>query len=72
MLLQTHIPNPEETGTEQQFGWYTLGEFLMTNWFYVTAVILIGAIVLMYSKYKKQERQKRIDEQNANESSTNR
>lgn len=72
MFLQTHVPNPEETGTNQQFGEFTFSEFIIDNWFYVSAVILIGVIVLMYSKYRKQVRQKRTDDQKANGSSTNR
>jgi len=74
MLQQIHIPNEEKTDTNQQFGWYTLGDFIAANWFYITAVVVIALIVLMYSKRLKRERLKRQEEarQNANESSTNR
>ncbi|MDT0294747.1 hypothetical protein ACFQ3R_03695 [Mesonia ostreae] len=73
MFLQTQIPNPEETGTNQQFGWYTFGDFMAANWFYITAVVLIAVLVLIYSKKMKKERQERKDEaqKKANESSAN-
>lgn len=73
MFLQTHIPNAEETGTNQQFGWYTFGDFMAANWFYITAVVLIAVVVLMYSKKMKKERLARREEaqRKANESSAN-
>ena len=52
--MQSEIPKPENDSENYEF---VLGEFLSENWFFLLGFLLIVAIVIFYSIYRKQKHQ---------------
>ncbi len=54
LLQQTFTPNQENTGTQQQFGWYSLTDFVTANWLYIIALVFIVGLFIYVNKKNKQ------------------
>ncbi|MDR6299726.1 hypothetical protein [Mesonia maritima] len=61
-LLQTEIPQPAQTEPDQEYGIYSFQDFIIANWGYITIVLILAIIVLMYGRHKKRERKKHFEE----------
>ncbi len=53
LTFQTEIPRPEDTQPGQEFGLYTFQEFIIANWGYISIVLIVALIVLLYTRSKK-------------------
>lgn len=61
-MLQSEIPKPKETAPGEEWGFYTMQDFLVANWYYLTAVIILALIVLIAARQKKKTRRNRTGE----------
>ncbi|WP_121666029.1 hypothetical protein [Mesonia aquimarina] len=55
-IQQKEIPKPDETEPGKEYGVYSFEEFFFENWAYITIVVILAVIVLLYGRYKKKER----------------
>lgn len=60
LLLQPgELPVPRKTRKDQEFGNFTLNDFLSENWLYLTGVLFIIALLVFYLKQTKKEREEK-------------
>jgi len=62
IIYQNEIPQPKDTEPGQEYGIYSFQDFLIANWGYITIVLILAIIVLMYARHKKRERKKDFEE----------
>lgn len=62
LLLQPEIPKPEKTEPGEVWGVYSMQDFLVANWYYITAVIILLLIVMIAARQKKKTRRRRDGE----------
>ena len=53
LSFQPEIPQPGNTKPGQEFGLYTFQEFIVANWGYISIVLIVALIVLLYTRSKK-------------------
>ncbi|TQD40653.1 hypothetical protein [Haloflavibacter putidus] len=53
LFFQTEIPRPEDTKPGQEYGLFTFQEFIIANWGYISIVLIVALIVLLYTRSKK-------------------
>lgn len=56
LMLQPEIPKPKDAEPGQEFGLYSFQEFIVANWGYITIVVIVALIVLLYTRSKKRAR----------------
>lgn len=60
LLLQPgELPVPRKTRKDQEFGNFTLNDFLSENWFYLAAILFIVVLLVFYLKQTKKEREEK-------------
>lgn len=68
LLLQPgELPIPKDSKPYQQFGNYTFIEFIKGNWFSLSAIVLMVALLLFYFYQTKKIKEKEEKDKNKNQ-----
>lgn len=65
LLFQSELPHPE-TDPHQEFGVYSITEFLAANWFYFAAILVMGVVYWLYLRRQKKIRKRKREKQELN------
>lgn len=60
LLLQPgELPIPRKSRKDQEYGNFTLNDFLAENWLYLGAILLIVLMLVFYLRQTKKEREEK-------------